>query len=234
MKYLYYITFFSIFKLFSFNCIPNKNCQKNKGECYKNKCYCYEEFWTLKTEKDSNNPNFIYCDYAKQSRLSPLLLEFFIPIGLSHYFWGSKKLFFLKIFLIGLPVTLIIIGFCKFKSKNSQNFEENIKNIKNEEELNLISNDETNNNIKEIEEKKNISNKNEAYSSDDGNDSVNISGNLHSANHNRIPINPLDSFILIIEVFFTLCYFIMHIIDLVGYFFGIYKDENNVPFSNIF
>ena len=228
MKYLYCITFLSLFKLFKFNWIHDGNCQKNRGECHKNKCYCYEEFWTLKNEEEGENIHgFTYCNYVRKSRLTPLLLEFFIPIGLSHYYWGSKKMFFLKLFLLCLPITLIIIGFCKFKNNNSQNPEQNIKN---EEEINLMSHEESEAN-KEI---KNEGNKLELYSSDDGNDNLDLSGKLHSANHKKVPINSFDCFILFVEGFFTICYFIMHITDMVGYSFGLYKDENNVPFANIF
>ena len=229
MKYLHCITFLSLFKLFFFDCIPEHNCPKDRGECHKNKCYCYEEFWTLGKEED-DILGFHYCNYAKQSRFKPLILEFFIPIGLSHYYWGNKKIFYLKSFLLFLPITFIILGFFKYKNDGFINPDKNIKNENenNEEELNLMSPKESN---KEIYTG---NNKIELYFSDDGNDNTEITDNLYSANHNKIPINVFDYIILFVEGFFTICYFIVHIIDLIGYSFGFYKDENNIPFANVF
>lgn len=233
MKYLYFILFLSLFKLFLFDCIPDYNCLKNRGKCINNKCECFEEFWTLKLE-DYNDKNFIYCNYERRNRFSLLALEFFIPIGISHILRGRKVLFFLKIFFLCSPIILLFIGFRIFENEDIKENSNNIKNENEEEEINLITNkqknkDKNKDNLIEKDNEDNKKDKNDSYNSEEGNDNEDFSG-IHIANSKRIPLICLNRFLLFLEGFFILCYFIQHIIDLVGYGFGLYRDKGNVPF----
>ena len=235
MKYIYFILLLSHIKLFLFNCIPEYNCPKNRGKCIKNKCECFEEFWTLKLEENIHK-NFLYCNYKRRNRFSMLALEFFIPIGITHILRGRKILFFLKIFFLCSPIILIFIG---FKIYQNENKEENSNNIKDgEEKTNLINKQKNTDKNKDndkykIIEKENEDNKNDknndSYTSEEGNDNENLSG-IHTANSKHIPLQCLNSFLSPIVGLFILCYFIQHIIDLIGYCFGLYRDKGNVPF----
>ena len=224
MKY-FFILLLSLFKLFLFNCIPEYNCPKNRGKCINNKCECFEEFWTLKSE-EYNHTNFIYCNYERRNRFSLLALEFFIPIGISHILRGRKILFFTKIFFLCSPLILLYIGFRIFKNDN---IKENTNNINDEEETNLINKPKNKDKIIEINNEDNKDNKNDSYNSEEGNDNENLSG-IHTANLKLIPLSCANSFLLLLEGFFILCYFIQHIIDLIGYGLGFYRDKGNVPF----
>ena len=225
MKYLNLILLLSFFKLFLFNCIPEYNCPKNRGKCINNKCECFEEFWTLKLE-EYNHKNFIYCNYERRNRFSLLALEFFIPIGISHILRGRKILFFTKIFFLCSPIILLCIGFRIFKNEN---INENLNNINDEEEINLINKQKDKDKMIEKDNQDTKDDKNDSYNSEEGNDNANLSG-IHIANPENKPLSCLNTFILFLEGFFIFCYFIQHIIDLVGYGLGLYRDKGNVPF----
>ena len=227
MKYYFYIiTFISCFKLCILDCIPNKNCLKDRGECINNICHCYEEFWTLKTN-EPNNSTKIYCNYERQNRFKPFILEIFLP-GVGHLIMKKYKLCIIKLILLFTPLILIIIGFILFKDEKKN---ENVDNKnKNEEELKLNQN--PNDNSKESLEN-NKDNKKEFYYSDEGTDSANMSGKLHIANQTIIPINCCQSFLIFLVFIFVLCFLTMHIVDLIKYGFAYYRDENNVPFLPI-
>ena len=234
MKYYFYlIIFLSCFKLTILDCIPNKNCMKNRGECIKNICHCYEDFWTLKTN-DPNISNEMYCNYERKSRFEPLILEFFFP-GIGHLIMKKYKLCIIKLFFLFTPIILIIIGYYTFKAEEKNvKIDNNIIN-KNEEELKLIPNEnnveikkdnvETNNDSKD--------NKKELYYSDEGSGSGNVSWKMHTANHNKIPITCFQSFLIFLECIFIICFLAMYIMDLIKYGFAFYRDDNNVPFSEI-
>ena len=224
MKYLYFILLLSLFKLFLFKCIPDYNCPKNRGKCIDNKCECFEEFWTLKLD---NHKNIVYCNYERRNRFMLLALEFFIPIGISHLIRGRKIFFFTKIFFLCSPIILLCIGFRIFKNETINESSNNDRNE--EEETNLINKDKDKNKIIQKTEEDNKDDINDSSNSEEGNDNENLSG-IHTANPKRIPLKCLNSFLLFLEGFFVLCYFMQHIIDLVGYGFGFYKDKGNVPF----
>jgi hypothetical protein len=155
------------------NCIPNQNCLKERGECIDNICVCYNEFWTLKPNKENNLPN-IFCNYEKRSRFLPLILEFFLP-GIGHL---VMKKYILGIIKIILWVTMTLFFYTDFQKQKNENIEESNKNIpQNEEQIKLV-NDENNKNIN-IVLKKDLKNKESEelnmYSfSDDLDDNVNL------------------------------------------------------------
>lgn len=217
MKYSFIIIFLSLFKLFLFDCIPDKNCFKNRGVCINNTCECYDEFWTLE-EKNQNNKLEIYCNYEKQSRFKPFILEFFFP-SIGHFVMKKYILGIIKIIFLLISILSISIGYIIFKSGNSK--DNSKENNQNEEQINLINNENNKHNI--------VDNKINNDISGEGDDSLNLSGKLHIANHERIPISCLNSFLLFIEGISLCAFFIMYISDLIGYGFAIYKDENNVP-----
>ena len=230
MKNLFFIiiTFFSTFKLLISNCIPNQNCLKERGECIDNICVCYNEFWTLKPNKENNLPN-IFCNYEKRSRFLPLILEFFLP-GIGHL---VMKKYILGIIKIILWVTMTLFFYTDFQKQKNENVEESNKNIpQNEEQIKLI-NDENNKNIN-IVLKKDLKNKESEelnmYSfSDDLDDNVNLA-KPYTANHEKINI-PLKQKILTIIAFFCLIsFFILYVFDLFAYGFAFYRDSNNVSF----
>ncbi len=224
------ITLFSSFKLLISNCIPNQNCLKERGECIDNICVCYDEFWTLKPNKENNLPN-IFCNYEKRSRFLPLILEFFLP-GIGHI---VMKKYLLGIIKIILWATMTILFYTDFQNHKNENIEENNKNIpKNEEQFKLINNDNNKNLNLNIVQKKDLKNKeseelNFCSFSDDLDDNANLA-KPYTANHEKILI-PLKQKILTgIAIFCLIGFFILYIFDLFAYGFAFYKDSNNVSF----
>ena len=229
--YIYLIIIFSCFKLFIMDCIPNKNCLKNRGECINNICHCYEEFWTLKIN-EGNNPAQMYCNYERKSRFKPFILEFFFP-GIGHLIMKKYKLCIIKLIFLFTPLILILIGFYAFQG-DEKNVKVSNKNNKDEEELKLIPKEKNKENKKENIENNKDSRDNKLYYSDGGSDGGN--GSLEetlTANHKNVPISFFNSFLIFLECVFTLCFLIMHIIDLIKYGFAFYRDDNNVPFLEI-
>ena len=234
--YFFIIILITIFKLYSFDCIPNQNCLKQRGECIDNICECYEEYWTLKPSKENNLPN-IFCNYEKRSRFLPLILEFFIP-GLGHLLMKKLLLGFIKIGLWLLMIISFFAGFRNHKLENIEQFEQNGKKtptfIKMEEKSKLINNKEL---LKNVNKTSNEDNK--KYNSD----KVNISGmsddidscdietdKPYIANHEQKDIPFTKRVLNFIGFFSLICFSILYIFDLIAYGFAIYKDSNNVPF----
>lgn len=220
MKCISIIIFLYLYKKFLSECIPDKNCFKNRGECVNNYCKCYRDFWTLKSNEESNI-NFIYCNYERKSRFVPLISEIFIP-GLGHFLVGNNKKGIIKILLLLTPIILILIGYSIFKSEELN--EKSNNDSENEEELNLINNEE-----KKENNQINQENKKDSYFSDEGNEVINIPEKLHFANHDKKPIPCLQSFLLFVQLFCLIGFVIMYIIDIIGYGLAFYKDGNKVP-----
>ena len=214
------------------DCIPNKNCLKERGECIDNVCECYEEFWTLKSNKANNLPN-IFCNYEKRSRFLPLILEFFLP-GFGHIIMKKYLLGIIKIILCIASFSLLYSGYHLHIKEEK---EEKNKIIKEEEEIKLINNENINDNNKIINIPLKESNKeanlekinNSGYSDDIDNNNTELE-KPYEANHEKKPI-PLGKSVLNKILFICLiCFFILYIFDLFSYGFAFYKDSNNVPF----
>ena len=222
--------------LISSNCIQNKNCLAERGECIENKCICYNEFWTLKPNSENKLQN-IFCNYAKKSRFLPLVLEFFIP-GLGHIY---MKKYILGIFKIFLWVSITILFFAGYYNYKSENEEEKKNNaIQNEEQIKLINNDNNNENntinnmnepLNKNEYKKNIIEKmNNSDLSEEIENNNNIANEApYIANHKKIPISFGNKILNLFEFIGLICFFILYIVDLFAYGFAFYKDSNNVP-----
>ena len=201
------ISFFSLFKILKSNCIPNQNCLKERGECIDDICECYEQFWTLKPNKENKLPN-MFCNYERRSRFLPLILEFFLP-GLGHIFMKKYILGIIK-FILCFSTTLLF--YTRFLFHKSEKIEETITNIPiNEEKLRLINNDNNKSpNIINKEELKNIRQEN--------------------LNHKKIFLPLSDQVLNFISFFCLFSFFILYIFDLFAYGFAFYKDSNSVPF----
>ena len=215
------IIIFSLFYCYLLDCIPNKNCFKTRGECINNTCICYEEYWTLKSYW-KNSKNKIFCNYERQSRIKPLILELFFP-GIGHLIMKKYKLCIIKLTLLFTSIILILIGFHNYK--NGNNKIESKKKRKNEEEKKLV-----NKNINNKEDQKDIQ-KDIVYFSDEGKEeSLNESAEIHQAIHVEKPIPCINKFLVKVVGSTIIGFCIMHIIDLINYGFAFYTDENDVPF----
>ena len=216
MKLFYAIYFFSLFKFYLSECIPNENCLEDHGICVNNICQCNDEFWTL-IDYGKNNNKIIYCNYKRKNRFVPLLLEFFFP-GVGHLIMNKYKLFFIKTFLLITIFISVCVDFHVFKHKKDKNN----SNINDEDEAKLINKDK-------LDENKKLSD----FSSE-GNDDINLPENLHLANHEEIPLNNFNNVLIFIEGFSIICFFSLYIFDLFSYLFGFYNDNKDVPFKDVF
>ena len=216
MKLFNAIYFFSLFKLYLSECIPNENCLEDHGICINNICQCNNEFWTLIGYGKRNN-KIIYCNYKRKNRFVPLLLEFFFP-GVGHLIMKKYKLFFIKTFLLITIFISVCVDFHVFKHKKDKTN----SNINDEDEVNLINKDK-------LDENKKLSD----FSSE-GNDDINLPDKLHLANHEEIPLNNLNNVLIFIEGFSIICFFSLYIFDLFSYLFGFYNDNKDVPFKDVF
>ena len=225
MNYLILIIIFSLFSSYFFDCIPNENCLENRGECVGDTCICYEEYWTLKSLWKNNNK--IFCNYDKESRIKPLVLEFFFP-GIGHLIMKKYKLCIVKLILLFTPIILLLIGFYNFKNGSIKNNSTENK-LKKEEELKLIIKKVNINNKENISDQQET--KKEAYFSDEGKESsLNDSSEIHIPIHEETPIPFIKKFLTMVAGFCIFCFFIMHITDLIKYSFAFYTDDNDVPF----
>jgi len=233
-----FIILLSIFKIFLFNCIPNKNCLTERGECIDNKCVCYEEFWTLKSNTENKLPN-IFCNYERGSRFLPLILEFFLP-GAGHI---VMKKYILASIKIGLLLVIFICFYTGFINHKSEKMEENNINIlpvnipKEDEQKQLINKDKKNEsnkvvNIPQNEDNKinNEENYNLSEMSEDLDSNYAENEGLHVANHEEIPISNSKKILNFVGFISLISFFLMYPFDLIAYGFGFYKDSNNVPF----
>jgi hypothetical protein len=242
MKNIFFIFIISlsIFKIFLFNCIPNKNCLTERGECIDNKCVCYEEFWTLKSNIENKLPN-IFCNYERGSRFLPLILEFFLP-GAGHI---VMKKYILASIKIGLLLVIFICFYTGFINHKSEKIEENAIKIsqnilkKEEEQTQLINNENDNENqssknLNQLSNDENNKNNYENYNTSEVSEDLdsNFAENeqLHVANHEEIPISFFNKLLNFVGFFSLICFFIFYPFDLIAYGFAFYKDSNNVPF----
>ena len=227
--FLIIISFFSLFKILLSNCIPNQNCLKERGECIDDICECYEQFWTLKPNKENKLPN-MFCNYERRSRFLPLILEFFLP-GLGHIFMKKYILGIIK-FILCFSTTLFF--YTRFLFHKSEKIEETITNIPiNEEKLRLINNDNNKSpNIINKEELKNIKQENlnnSSFSEEFDNNNINLE-KPYKANHKKIFLPLSDQVLNFISFFCLFSFFILYLFDLFAYGFAFYKDSNSVPF----
>jgi hypothetical protein len=89
------------------------NCKE--GNCFDNLCVCDYGYTTLK-----NSPTNIQCDYKKKERIIAVLLEFFFPIGIGHFYVGKYFTGLLKLSLFVIILLSISTGICfSYYSKNS-------------------------------------------------------------------------------------------------------------------
>ena len=237
MKNLYFINIiflFSSFKLITSNCIPNENCLKERGECINNICECYDEFWTLKPNKENNLPN-IFCNYEKRSRFLPLIIEFFLP-GIGHLIMKKYLLGLIKIILW---LTVTILFYSGYQSHKNENIEENNKNTEDKEEQTKLINkekekekekeDKNNNKYLQLQNKKELE---ELYNSsfeEDTDNNINLE-KPYVANRVKVPIPLASKILTIFEFLFLICFFSLYIFDLFAYGFAFYKDGNGVAF----
>ena len=81
------------------------NCPPQRGTCYGNQCLCEPNYVTINIGKNKN----IYCNYHVKSRYMALLLEFFFPFGVGHFYTGN-------ILLGAIKLALWILFICMFCS----------------------------------------------------------------------------------------------------------------------
>ena len=75
------------------------NCPPVRGLCVRNVCVCTPKYTTVNNEYVKNNG--INCNYELKSKLFALLLEFFFPFGMGHYYSEKMILFSIKLCLFG-------------------------------------------------------------------------------------------------------------------------------------
>ena len=107
----------NIFKLILFTClislsmnqygysVCNKdNCPPSRGVCSNNnQCICNKNYITVDNQMVKSNGQ--YCNYYIKSKYMALLLEFFFPFGVGHFYSGKTLLAIIKL-------TLFIILVC--------------------------------------------------------------------------------------------------------------------------
>ena len=220
------IPLFSLLKIIISDCIPNENCLKERGECIDNICECYDEFWTLKPNKENKLPD-MFCNYEKRSRFLPLILEFFLP-GLGHIIMKKYILGIIKLVLCFSSTFLFYTGFYFHKSERIEETNTNIP--LNEEKIKLINNNKSQNIITKEDLKNNKSdNLNNSSFSEDLDNNINFEI-LHKANHKVIPLSFGNKVLNIISFFCLISFFILYLFDLFAYGFAFYKDSYSVPF----
>jgi hypothetical protein len=98
----------------SLNPLCNKYICK-EGECTDGVCVCNYGYTTLK-----HSNSYMQCDYKRKERIVAVLLEFFFPIGIGHFYVGNYFLGILKLSLFIVILISISTGICfSYYSKNS-------------------------------------------------------------------------------------------------------------------
>ena len=109
MKIYLMIPLFSL--IVSQQCIAGTNCPFNQGFCSGGTCQCLEGY---KTFYDKSLPveKQIFCNYQQTNHFIPLVLEFFPPIGLGHFYIGRYIHGCIKLIL---AVTFVCTSFYLYK-----------------------------------------------------------------------------------------------------------------------
>lgn len=74
------------------------NCQIGHGICYMNVCHCATGFITF--NENTAAPINSYCNYQQKSHMTAMLLEFFFPFGVGHFYAHNYTLGLIKLLLI--------------------------------------------------------------------------------------------------------------------------------------
>ena len=98
-------------------CICNEsNCPSSRGFCNNNnQCICQNNYITVNNEFVKSNG--VSCNYHLKSRYIALLLEFFFPFGIGHFYSGKTLLAVIKLTLFIFLVCAFLSVLCCFVGK---------------------------------------------------------------------------------------------------------------------
>ncbi len=88
------------------------NCLPQLGICIdKSTCWCNDGHANLFVNENQRKDQ--YCSYVRKSQLVAFLLEFFIPIGTSHFYLGNITTGVYKLLVVlVLPTLFFCLSFC--------------------------------------------------------------------------------------------------------------------------
>ena len=185
-------------------------------------CKCYSGYSSYDIEYLDLRERTVYCCYEKKSHLTAFYLEFFLGLGIGHFYVGNMRIGLIKFFYeIALYIFCILMSYFTCKKERTIVIDLNDVNKKEENgEQNKIGDE---NYIKENDEDENVidENKNEKSelneSYDEEEEKINelLSDNLIKCPKTKFFI--LGSFSLIV---------ILRIIDISLLGFGFYTDKN--------
>ena len=89
------------------NCIPDKNCPYNQGECSDDQCSCKDGFYTV-LNRNMNKTDQIFCNYKQISSKLMLLFEVLVP-GSGHLYSRRWILGGIKLGLLLLFITITCV-----------------------------------------------------------------------------------------------------------------------------
>lgn len=91
------------------NACTENNCIPSRGQCMNGECICNRYYTTLYID-NANTKNDMYCNYEKQTRWKPFIMELLLPT-LGHFYIGNITLGLIKLGLLFGPVIIMIIAF---------------------------------------------------------------------------------------------------------------------------
>jgi hypothetical protein len=91
------------------NTCTDNNCLPSKGQCVNGECICNRYYATLYID-NANTKNEMYCNYEKQTRWKPFIMELLLPT-LGHFYIGNITLGLIKLGLLFGPVIIMIIAY---------------------------------------------------------------------------------------------------------------------------
>ena len=89
----------------SYSLCNKSNCPESRGICSGGTCICKDNYITVNNALVNNKG--IYCNYPVKSRLAAVLLEFFFPFGVGHFYSGNTLLAIIK-----LALFIILLSMC--------------------------------------------------------------------------------------------------------------------------
>ena len=115
LLFLFLISF-SLIKS-SYSVCNSLNCPPLRGICKGDICICDDNYITI---NDKNSPsNGIFCNYALKSRFIAIVLEFFFPFGVGHFYSGKTFLASVKLGLFILLISMCCAVLCCVNAKSS-------------------------------------------------------------------------------------------------------------------
>ena len=106
LKNKFFLIFISVSLINSVYLVCNKsNCPESRGTCSGGTCICKNNYITISNAYVDNKG--IYCNYPVKSKLMAVLLEFFFPFGVGHFYSGNTLLAIIK-----LVIFIILLSMC--------------------------------------------------------------------------------------------------------------------------